>query len=89
MEVFENSLTICIPCVSMSITQKYIYELFNNLKLGNIQKVDYYPTKKGFKKVFIIFNTWFKTEKSQKIKDKLLNNETMNVEYVSGVWKCK
>ena len=83
MGIFKNPLTICIPCVSTSITQKYIYEQFNNLNLGTIQKVDYYPTNKGFKKVFIIFNTWFETEKSQKLKDKLLNNETV---YVSMRW---
>jgi len=89
MGILNKNPTICIPCVSNSITQKYIYELFNTLKLGTIQKIEYFPTSKGFKKVFIVFNKWFETEKSQKFKKKILNNEIVYVEYISGVWKCK
>lgn len=81
--------TICIPCVSKSISQNYIFDCFNKLKLGNIKKINFINTSLGFKKVFIVFNTWFSGERELEYKKKLMNNETLYVEYNSGVWKCK
>ena len=81
--------SICIPCVSNSISQTYIYNVFQSLKLGNIKKIDYFKTNKGFKKVFIVFDQWFSGKIPTEIKTKLLNNETIYLEYMSGVWKCK
>tara|TARA_A100001015_G_scaffold73075_1_gene81058 strand:- start:7228 stop:7509 length:282 start_codon:yes stop_codon:yes gene_type:complete len=89
MDIKKECPTICIPCVAKSIRQEYIFQVFNKLKLGSIKKIDVVNTKKGFKKVFISFKEWFSNERELSIKKKILNNEILYVEYVSGVWKCK
>lgn len=89
MDIKKECPKICIPCVAKSIKREYIFHIFNQLKLGSIERIDVVNTKKGFKTVFICFKEWFSNERELSIKKKILNNEILYVEYVSGVWKCK
>ena len=89
MDIKKEGPTICIPCVANSIKREYIFQVFNQLKLGSIERIEIVCGKKGFKKVFICFKDWFSNERELSIKKKILNNEILYVEYVSGVWKCK
>jgi hypothetical protein len=89
-----NSLSICIPRVFINIPKNKIKSVFQNLKIGNIERIDtiYNNSKSSrFYRVFIHFNTLYNTKNSIKIFNILNNNDdaTFKVIYDNPwFWKC-
>ena len=87
----SKNLSICIPRVFSGIHVSFITNIFQyELKLGIINKIDVIKNNdNNFKKVFIHFEKWNNTEKSNTIKQKLLDGKIIKVVYDNPwFWKC-
>jgi hypothetical protein len=77
--------SLCIPRVSFCITKDYIFNVFQQLDIGKIDRVDIINKKtlKGeeYKCVFIHFQSWNKTDKVEKIKERLLLKNDVKIVY--------
>ena len=84
--------SICIPRVFNHISTAFIADIFQQkLGLGIIKKIDAIPIHSDvqFKKIFIHFASWYDTEKSNSVKDKLLREVVLKVVYDGPwFWKC-
>jgi len=90
-----NSLSICIPRVFINISKTKIKSVFQNLNIGNIERIDtiYYNSKSSkFYRAFIHFNSLYNTKNSIKITNILDNNDndtSFKVIYdTPWFWKC-
>lgn len=75
--------SLCIPRVHVNISENQIRRIFNELKLGVIERVDMIVCKKNekFKMVFIHFKKWFTEGNAQIAREKLKQGEEIKVIY--------
>jgi len=76
---------LCIPRMDNSITKKYIFDKIKLLKWGLISKIIEIPLKNEVDKKRIIINLkWNNNENTNIYKNKLLNNETIQLVHNSN-----
>jgi len=79
--------SICIPRVHSSITQKYIYQVFEKLEIDGIHKIELFPTKKTAKdnedsfRVFIHFRQWGLSENAIYMRKRLIEGKDVKIIY--------
>lgn len=75
--------SLCIPRVHTNISENQIRRIFNELKLGIIERVDMIVCKKNdkFKMVFIHFKKWFTEGNANIAREKLKCGEEIKVIY--------
>lgn len=86
--------SLCIPRVFNNISETRIREVFSQLDLGVIERIDIIQRKneKGeeYKRVFIHFVRWNKSQQAQKARRKLLSGETIKIVYDNPwFWKVE
>lgn len=87
----SENISICIPRVFDGIRVSFIANIFQHeLNVGRIKKIDVVKNNdNNFKKVFIHFDEWYNTEKSNTIKQKLLDGKIIKIVYDNPwFWKC-
>ena len=63
----NKSPVLCIPRVFDNVSEKEIYNAFNKLNMGTIQKVKMVNTKNdNFKRVFVHYQTWNENSETAK-----------------------
>lgn len=89
-----NEPSICIPRTFKSTTRKDLYDVFEKLELGAIDRIDMVAktNERGecYNKVFIHFKVWNKKNPTvQATRDKLLKGEEVKIVYNEPwFWKC-
>lgn len=78
--------SICIPRVFSNITWKQVKDVFEELKLGRIDRVDMIKkeNEKGekFQRVFVHFKFWNnRDDNAMKVRSKLLNGDEVKIVY--------
>ena len=77
--------SLCIPRVFTNIKEERIRRIFDELKLGEIERVDIVPkmTEKGekFNRVFIHFKRWGTDGNAEKARQRLLNGQDIKIIY--------
>lgn len=85
--------SICIPRVFSNITWQRVKEVFEELNLGMVERVDM-PKKKNdkgeeFKRCFVHFKKWYNNEDAKAVREMLLDGEMVKIEYdTPWFWKC-
>jgi hypothetical protein len=83
--IAENQPSLCIPRVFANIDEKRIRDVFGELDLGKIQRVDILERKneKGetFKRIFIHFDKWFWNSNAQEARRRLLSGKDIKIVY--------
>ena len=82
-----KSNKLCIPRVEANVTPKLIYEIFTRLDIGNIDTITI--VTKNHNKVFIEFKNWYDNKRANYIKERLDNDEPVNIMYQTRFWKIK
>lgn len=77
--------SICIPRVFSNITWQRVKEVFEELNLGMVDRVDM-PKKKNdkgeeFKRCFVHFKKWYNNEDAKAVREMLLDGEMVPIEY--------
>ena len=86
--------SICIPRVFKSVTSKQLYDVFERLDLGTIDRIDMVAKVnvhgESSNKVFIHFKKWnLKSPVAQAAREKLLQGEEIKIVYSDPwFWKC-
>jgi hypothetical protein len=77
--------SLCIPRVFPNIDEKRIRRVFDQLNLGQIERVDIVKktTEKGenFNRVFIHFGRWASNENANKAREMLINGKEVKIIY--------
>ena len=80
-----NNPSLCIPRVFPNIDEKRIRKIFDELQIGNIERIDIInkKTEKGdkYNRVFIHFNTWYNNTNANQVRDRLLNGKDIKIIY--------
>jgi len=81
-----NIPSLCIPRVFSNIDEKRIRRVLDELKLGDIERVDVIsskPTEKGdkFNRVFIHFARWNTNENANTARERLINGKEIKIIY--------
>ena len=88
----NNVPSLCIPRVYANISEKRIREIFSELFLGEIARVDmvHKTSDKGekYNRVFIHFVTWYSSENADYARKRLLGGNEIKVVY-SDPWFWK
>ena len=83
--VNRSNPSICVPRVFPNITWKRVKAVFEELGLGEVDRVDMVnkTNDKGekFKRVFVHFKRWHKNSTANAVKDKLLGGDSVKVVY--------
>ena len=83
-----NSKKICIPRIEADVTVKFVFDIFTKLNIGKIETITI--VKKNHQKVFIEFKNWYDNERSNMIRNRLENDEPVNIMYQTPwFWKIK
>lgn len=81
----ESQPSLCIPRVFNNITENRIRQVFDDLKLGKISRIDMKERKseKGdsFKRVYVHFDKWFWNEDAQAARKKLISGKEIKIVY--------
>jgi hypothetical protein len=81
----QPPISLCIPRVFLNIDEKQIRKIFNQLKLGEIQRIDIVnkTTEKGekFNRVFIHFHHWFDSENAIVARERLQSGKEIKIIY--------
>lgn len=85
MEDEQRCKTLCIPRTDVNISEPFVRNIFNNLNIGNIGRIDLVKkqNEKGsqYMRVFIHINKWYNTENSFIAKKRLLNGKDIKIIY--------
>lgn len=77
--------SLCIPRVFSNIHWKRVKSVFEELNLGEIDRVDMVNKEnaKGekFKRVFIHFKSWNDTDEAKNVRSKIIDGETVQIIY--------
>lgn len=77
--------SLCIPRVFPNITWQRVKEVFSELNLGRIERVDMVrkENEKGekFQRVFIHFKFWDRSEEAQAVREKILSGDMIQIVY--------
>ena len=80
-----NIPSLCIPRVYPNIDERSIYRIFDDLKLGDIDRIDIVRgnNSKGEKcnRVFIHFTRWYNSRNADTARERLLNGNDIKVIY--------
>ena len=80
-----NIPSLCIPRVFSNIDERRIYRIFDDLKLGDIDRINIVRTNnsKGDKcnRVFIHFTRWYNSRNADTARERLLNGNDIKVIY--------
>ncbi len=80
-----NLPSLCIPRVFMNIDEKRIRRIFDELNMGEIQRIDVVSktTDKGekFNRIFVHFKRWFANETADMARERLLNGKEIKIIY--------
>ena len=81
-----NVPSLCIPRVFSNIDEKRIRRVLDELKLGDIERVDIVnskPTEKGdkFNRIFIHFTRWNTNENANTARERLINGKEIKIIY--------
>lgn len=81
----ESQPSLCIPRVFNNITETRIRQVFDDLALGKINRIDIKERKseKGdsFKRVYVHFDKWFWNENAQAARRKLVSGKEIKIVY--------
>jgi len=81
----ESQPSLCIPRVFNNITEARIRQVFDDLGLGKISRIDIKERKneKGdsFKRVYVHFDKWFWNEDAQAARRKLVSGKEIKIVY--------
>ena len=82
----ESQPSICIPRVFINITEKKIRQVFDELSLGKISRIDIVKERKNekgevFNRVYIHFEKWFWNEDAQTARRKLILGKEIKIIY--------
>jgi hypothetical protein len=81
----ESQPSLCIPRVFNNITEARIRQVFDDLGLGKISRIDIKERKsdKGetFKRVYVHFDKWFWNEDAQAARRKLISGKEVKIVY--------
>ena len=82
----ETQPSICIPRVFNNITDKKIRQVFDELSLGKISRIDIVKERKNekgevFNRVYIHFEKWFWNEDAQTARRKLILGKEIKIIY--------
>jgi len=85
VEQSDDCPSLCIPRVFSNITWQRVKSVFEELGVGEVERVDMVrkENEKGdkFKRVFIHFKKWHKTEEAECVRQKVLSGESVTVVY--------
>jgi hypothetical protein len=77
--------SLCIPRVFSNIGERRIYQIFDDLRLGDISRIDIVRANnaKGDKcnRVFIHFSRWYNNRNADTARERLLNGNDIKVIY--------
>ena len=77
--------SICIPRVFTNIGEERVYNVFQHLRLGKIQRIDIIERKnergEPYKRVFIHFDYWYNTPEARAACNKLLDGKELKIVY--------
>jgi hypothetical protein len=71
--------TLCIPRILSNVTKEYITNVFNNLNLGKIHRIDIIRNKNSCNKVFIHFSKWNNNDNADIVKNRLLIGKDVKI----------
>ena len=81
----DNVPSLCIPRVFSNWTESRIRRIFDDLAMGEIQRIDVISktTEKGekFNRVFVHFKRWFSNQNSDMARERLLNGKEIKIVY--------
>ena len=82
----ETQPSICIPRVFNNIAEKKIRQVFDELSLGKISRIDIVKERKNekgevFNRVYIHFEKWFWNEDAQTARRKLILGKEIKIIY--------
>ena len=81
----NNVPSLCIPRVFTNWTEGRIRRIFDDLNMGEIQRIDVVSktTEKGekFNRVFVHFKRWFANKNSDMARERLLNGKEIKIVY--------
>lgn len=80
-----NVPSLCIPRVFSNWTEGRIRRVFDDLSMGEIQRIDVVSktTEKGekFNRVFVHFKRWFSNENADMTRERVLNGKEIKIVY--------
>ena len=79
--ISKHSPSMCIPRVFPNIDEKRIRQVFNELNLGSIFRIDIVRKEAKFNRVFIHFNNWNNNSNANKARITLLNGKEIKIIY--------
>jgi len=83
--VQNENPSLCIPRILENVNYKYIRDIFEKIKLGNINKIDIIErkTERGerYKRVFVHFHNWYTDEVTTSIKERLISGKDIKIVY--------
>ena len=89
----SSAPSICIPRVFTNIDWKFVKDVFEELNLGKVERVDMVLKKnekgESFKRVFVHFHSW--NEDKASVRQRLLRGDAVKIVYDSPkpwYWKC-
>jgi hypothetical protein len=81
----ENQPSVCIPRVFNNITEQRVRQVFDELGLGKISRIDVKErtSEKGesFKRVYVHFEKWFWNDDAQAARRKLISGKEIKIVY--------
>lgn len=89
MTTYHNDrFSLCIPRVVHTISEEQIRQIFDELHLGAIHKIDIRKGDKEFNRAFIHFRKWFSSDNATVAKQRFENGQDIKVMY-DGPWFWK
>lgn len=80
-----NIPILCIPRVHRTINEVLIRNIFDDLNMGTLERIDIVSKKNDkdnkFNRVFIHFREWYKTENAIAARERLLEGKEIKIIY--------
>ena len=70
---FNDKLSLYIPVIDEKINQAFITSIFENLKIGEISRIDFVYSLVGKKQAFIHFNKWYDNASVHALQKKIMS----------------
>lgn len=89
--MYKNPLTICIPRVLASISQEYILETIDKMRIGRVESIQEIPlyNNVAFKRIIIRINWDTSSHQSLWIYNTLLENKSIKIVHsMPWYWIC-
>ena len=75
MEDFDKNLSVYIPNIEENVNLQKLMTLFQEEKIGMIDRVDFVYNTKGVRQAFIHFIYWFDAKENREFQAKIMNNK--------------